>query len=82
MTNREKLLGELAAMSDAELARKLAEIIFSHLTVVMCDDCKLWTHEAGRLCPCEGPDGEDDDARCLKVEDWLGMECRRKAVLA
>ena len=75
MTNREKLMEELAGLSGYEFFRAMAD---NHTTMAidrgMCADCE----ELFAYCPLL--DREDQPCR-LTVEAWLDMPCRRERML-
>lgn len=74
MTNREKLMEELGALSNEAL---YAAIGFNRLNVALdsakCADCK-----AGHGGQCVAP---DDDPCPVTFEDWMEAEAREAAIL-
>lgn len=75
MTNRDKLMAELGALSDAALYMEFAD---NHLTRAiddaMCADCKAGH---GGRCVAHG----DDDPCPVTFEDWMEAEAREAAIL-
>lgn len=74
MTNREKIMRELSALTNADFYRAMGE---NRVTAAMeraqCEDCK-------RSGPC--PLDFDDDAVCgLDTLDWLEMECKHDNIV-
>ena len=74
MTNRDKLMAELGALSDAALYMEFAD---NHLTRAiddaMCADCKA---RRGRCV------ATSDEEHCpVTIEDWMGLEAREAAIM-
>lgn len=74
MTNREKLMAELAGLDNAAFYMALAENdAVTAMENRQCEDC------AATLGPCPCPDGE---APCrLPTEEWMDWECRQDRIL-
>lgn len=75
MTNRDKLMEELGAMSDAALYSAMAD---NHVNLAIdkaiCADCK-----AGHGGRCVVPD--DEEPCPVTLEDWMEAEAREAAIL-
>lgn len=75
MTNREKLMEELNAMSSDDLYMAFAD---NHVTRAiddaMCDDCKA---RRGRCVS-----GGDDEPCPVTLGDWMDMPAREAAILS
>ena len=75
MTNREALMHDLDALTDAQLAKVLNEsTIDLALDKIICQDCK---DEHGGKCPREKPDGP-----CvIDMAEWLAKPCKHDNLL-
>ena len=75
MTNREKLMAELGALSNVALYRAMAaNRVNLAINKAICADCK-----AGHGGQCVA---HDDDVPCqVTFEDWMGLEAREAAIL-
>ena len=74
MTNREKLMEELGALSDAALYDAMAD---NHVNIAInmarCADCKA---RRGRCV------ATSDEEHCpVTIEDWMGLEAREAAIM-
>ena len=75
MTNREKLMAELGALSNVALYRAMAaNRVNLAINKAICADCK-----AGHGGRCVVPD--DEEPCPVTIEDWMGMEAREAAIL-
>lgn len=75
MTNRDRIMEELASMTNGEFYAAFAD---NSTTMAMedqqCADCEA-THGG---CPCPG-----DAKKCVwTTEEWLGMECLAEKILS
>ena len=76
MTNRERLLAELGALTSEDLYRALTD----NRGAILIDDatCASCQRKHGEKCP-----RPDDDAVCMQpVEDWLDMAWDGTPILA
>ena len=75
MNNRDKLMEELGALSDAALYRAMAaNRVNLAIGKAICADCK-----AGHGGQCVA---HDDDVPCqVTFEDWMEAEAREAAIL-
>ena len=77
MTNRDKIMEELADLSAADFYSAMAD---NDTTVAIenwtCEDCKALYGDG----KCVNP--EDNGPCRISTEDWLGMDCMHDRLLA
>ena len=71
MTNRDRLIGQIAQLTNGQIVEMLNDNnMYDRIDCIMCKECKM---EHGGKCPA------GDDVICiLTEEEWLGQEFRRE----
>ena len=75
MTNRERIMADLAALSDEDFWRAFGPAdLANRLSDTMCRDC------AARR-PDASPEGDDAGA-CPSMGEWMSWDCRAERMLS